>query len=217
MYLNQTQNAVSLALGREWNEAIKVNKELLKTFPDDIDALNRLAKAYFESGDIKRAKTIAAKVLKVNPTDSIASKNLWRWKSLTSGKKSSPSPPQAVNFIEEPGKTKIVSLLNLGDKKVIAKLNAGEEVKIAVHTHRVCVLTFEGKYLGRLPDDLAARLIRLTNSGNLYRVFLKCLEADNIKVFIRESLRAKKMTKVLSFPPETAHDSEPLTKAPANF
>lgn len=211
------QKAVALALNGEWEEAIKVNKELLKTYPDDVEALNRLARAYFESGNIKRAKSILAKVLKDNPTDPIATKNLLRWKSLAVAKKSCRMNNQAANFIEEPGKTKLVSLLNLGDKKTIAKLNAGDEVALTTHAHRVCVLTLDGKYLGRLPDDLAARLIRLTKAGNLYQVYLKSLEAASVKVFIRETFRAKKMARVQSFPPDLIRNLEPATEVPAHF
>lgn len=214
---NLAQKAVSLALEGQWEEAIKVNKELLKAYPDDVETLNRLAKAYFESGNIKRARSISAKVLKFNPTDPIANKNLSRWKSLTGVKKSCRTNHQAANFIEEPGKTKLVSLLNLGDKKVIAKLNAGDEVRLTTHAHRVCVLTLDGKYLGRLPDDLAARLIRLTKSGNTYQVFLKSLEPESIKVFIREIFKAKKMARVQSFPPEVIRDLEPADEVPTHF
>jgi len=214
---NLAQKAVSLALEGQWEEAIKVNKELLKACPDDVETLNRLAKAYFESGNIKRAKSISANVLKFNPADPIANKNLSRWKSLTGVKKSCRTSHPAANFIEEPGKTKLVSLLNLGDKKVIAKLNAGDKVIITTHAHRVCVLTLDGKYLGRLPDDLAARLIRLTKYGNTYQVFLKSLEPESIRVFIREIFKAKKMARVQSFPPDVIRDLEPADEVPPHF
>jgi len=217
MDVNLAQKAVSLALAGQWEEAIKVNKELLKTSPDDTDTLNRLAKAYFETGNIKKARLISTKVLKFNPSDPIANKNLSRWKSLTSAKKAPPISQGVANFIEEAGKTKLVSLVNLGDKRVIAKLDAGDEVKLTTHAHRVCVLTLDGKYLGRLPDDLAARLIHLTKSGNLYRVFLKSLETRSVKVFIRETFRAKKMARVLSFPLEVGRDLKSSAEVPPNF
>lgn len=202
------QKAVSHALKGEWEEAIKTNKDILKNFPDDTDTLNRLAKAYFESGNIKKAKSVSAKVLKFNPSDSIANKNLVRWKTLTSAKRPPEAHNQSINFIEESGKTKLVPLLNLGDKRVIAKLNAGDEIKMTTHAHRVCVLTPEGKYLGRLPDDLAVRLIRLTKAGNTYRVHIKSLEPFCVKVFIRETSKAKKLARIQSFPPDAVRNLE---------
>lgn len=102
-------------------------------------------------------------------------------------------------ILEEPGKTKIISLINLGDSKLIAELDSGDEVKLDSHSHRMAVNTFDGKYMGRLPDDISARLKMLISSGNEYKVYVKCTEANDLKVFIKE---IKNKSDVPSFPIE---------------
>ncbi len=197
---NLAQKAVLLALKGDWKEALRVNKESLKENPSDTETLNRLAKAYFESGDIIKAKSTCQKILRLDPIDSIACKNLAKWKGIKGKITPDPKPSQTASFIEEAGKTKLVPLLNLGDSRVISKLNACDEVKIAAHAHKVSLTTLDGKYVGRLPDDLASRLRHLISAGNTYQVIVKSIDQKVVKVFIKEIQRSKKMQNVPSFP-----------------
>lgn len=196
------QKAVASALSGDWNTAVKLNKTLLKKDPKNTETLNRLAKAYFESNEIKKAKTTLQKILKIDQFNQIACKNLNKWKTLRTVKTKSARKCSVNNFIEEPGKTRIVSLLYPGDTKTIGKLNAGDEVRLMPHAHRVSTITDEGKYIGRLPDDLAARLRRLIKLGNTYQVLIKSLDPKSVKVFIRETQRSAKCLKTPSFPAE---------------
>ncbi len=197
---NLAQKSISLALEGSWKEAIKTNKEILKENPSDTETLNRLAKAYFESGDIIKAKSICQKVLRIAPIDSIASKNLAKWKGIKGKITPGNLPSQTASFIEEAGRTKLVPLLNLGDSRIITKLNACDEVKLAAHAHKVSLTTLDNKYVGRLPDDLASRLRHLISAGNTYQVIIKSIDQKGIKVFIKELQRSKKMQSVPSFP-----------------
>lgn len=193
------QQAVSAALSGNWKEATKLNAEILKDSPKDIDALNRLARAYAEAGHFKKAKEVCGKALRIDPFNSIANKALAKWKGLTlSGSQTTPTI-SSEEFLEEPGKTKIISLIHLGDAKLIAKLDSGDEVRLDTHSHRVAVNTLDGKYIGRLPDDISARLRMLISSGNEYKVFIKCTGPNDIKVFIKE---VKNLSNVPSFPTE---------------
>lgn len=194
------QKSISLALEGLWKEAIKVNKEILTDNPTDTETLNRLAKAYFESGDVIKAKSTCQKILKIDPIDSIASKNLAKWKGIKGKITPGCQPSQTASFIEEAGKTKLVPLLNLGDSRIIAKLNACDEIKLATHAHKVSLTTLDGRYVGRLPDDLASRLRHLISAGNLYQVIIKSIDQKGIRVFIKEIQRSKKMQSVPSFP-----------------
>ncbi|OGM21081.1 hypothetical protein A2714_01995 [Candidatus Woesebacteria bacterium RIFCSPHIGHO2_01_FULL_38_9] len=196
------QKAISSALSGNWQEAIEANLQILKDNPNDIDALNRLARSYAESGNFKKAKATAQEVLKIDPFNSIATKSIEKWKRL---KKQDVHPsyismPQT--FLEEPGKTKIVSLLYLGSPKAIAELDSGDEVLLNTHSHRVSVNIQDGKYIGRLPDDLSARLRKLIQLGNEYKVFVKSCQTQDVKVFIQEVKRAKNLSDVPSFSPE---------------
>lgn len=194
------QKSIALALIGNWKEAIKVNKEILKESPADTDTLNRLAKAYFESGNSAKAKNVCQKIIKIDPINSIAVKNLAKWKGIKEKCPSETKPSSTASFIEESGRTKLVSLLNLGDAKIIGNLNICDEVKLAAHTHRVSLTTVDGKYIGRLPDDLALRLRGLISLGNIYQVFIKSIDQKGIKVFIKEIQKSKKTKNTPSFP-----------------
>jgi len=61
------QKAIDLALSGKWSEAVQANIEILKENPKDIDALNRAARAYAETGNVELARKTAAKVLKIDP------------------------------------------------------------------------------------------------------------------------------------------------------
>src|SRR3990172_299453 len=213
------QKAVSLALSGNWEEALLVNKKILQDDLKDVDALNRQARAYAELGKLSKAKACAKKVLKIDPFNTISLKSLEKWKELKRGEalKSTPTSPQT--FLEEPGKTKILSLIHLGDYKVIAKLDSGDEITLNTRSHRISALSNDGKYVGRLPDDLSARLKKLIKLGNEYLAFIKFANAKEVRVFIRETKRARKLADIPSFstekieyvsftPPELVHKKE---------
>ena len=219
MDIDLAQKAISAALDANWKEAERLNQEILRESPEDVDALNRLSRTMAELGDIKKAKKIAEKALKLDPFNTIASRSLSKWKGLRSSRNAASVISQPDAFLEEPGKTKMLSLLHLGDAKVIAKLDAGDEVKLTPHNHRVSVVTQEGKYIGRLPDDISARLRKFISLGNRYQTFIKSIGPDDVKVFIREEERAQKLSDTPSFlsekidyisftPPELVHKKE---------
>ena len=186
MDIDLAQQAIAYALEGNWKSAVEVNRNILKENPQDIDALNRIARAYAELGDFTRARKYVEKVLKIDPINSIALRAKDKWKELKIGESVPSTPTEAESFIEEPGKTKITPLINLGDSKRLAKLDTGDVVKFNPHGHRVSVISCEGKYIGRLPDDLGAKLKYLMKMGNEYKVIIKCNEPNCIKVFIKE-------------------------------
>ena len=73
--------AIQTALQGNWNEAIVLNKSLVKENPEDIDALNRLALAYTIIGKLKEAKSAYQKVVNIDPLNSIALRNLKKLKA----------------------------------------------------------------------------------------------------------------------------------------
>jgi len=202
MDTSPAQMAVNLALSGNWKEAIKINLEILHENPDDTEALCRLARAYSEIGKITQAREATKKVLEIDPVNPIALKFQQKLKSAKNGVNSYSAQTSPESFLEEPGKTKIVKLLNLGEKNVYSDLDPGEEVKLSSYSHKVSISTKDGKYMGRLPDDIAARLKNLIKEGNKYQVLIKSIEPGNIMVFIRETERGPKVANVASFSPE---------------
>lgn len=215
------QKAVTQAITGNWETALEINKQILKENPKDVDALNRLARAYAELGQLQKARSTAKKVLKIDTFNTIATKSLKKWRGLKRGDTLASGPSSAQAFLEEPGKTKIVSLIHLGDAKLIAKLDSGDTVRLNPLSHRVSILTQDGKYIGRLADDLSARLKQLMSFGNEYQAYIKSSDAEEVRIFIRESKRSKKLADIPSFstekidyvsftPPELVHKKEAI-------
>ncbi len=198
--------AISAALAGNWEEALKINQAILSQQPDNLSALNRLAKAHLELGQITKARSAAKKVLAKDPKNKIATKTLEKTTKSTktttikNTKKGTHQDPQA--FLEEPGKTRLVNLINLGDKRVLANLDSGDEVALVAHKRRVSINNLDGNYVGRLPDDLAAHLRKLIRFGNEYSALIKSLENHKVQIFIREVKRGEKVKQVASFPTE---------------
>lgn len=205
------QTAISFALAGKWDEAVSINKKILKGNSKDLDALNRLAHAYSELGDIIKAKKIAKSVIKIDPLNTIAIKSLNKWKGAKSNSNFLGSETHlAHDFLEEPGKTKVVGLIRLGDKTLIANIDPGNEIALVCHPHKVSVTLASGKYIGSLPDDLANRLKKLVKGGNIYQTLVKSVELDKVTVFIKEISRGEKFKDIPSFSPTDTADDEPV-------
>ena len=132
---NLHQEAIRAALNNNWAEAVSLNQTILKQNPKEIETLNRLARAYLESGLIGKAKSTYKQVLTLDPYNAIASKNIEKLAALSkkdlervakaNGNVS--SPLSADLFLEEPGRTKVLELEDLAMSRVIATLVAGAE------------------------------------------------------------------------------------------
>ncbi|AKM83425.1 hypothetical protein A2422_00965 [Candidatus Woesebacteria bacterium RIFOXYC1_FULL_31_51] len=200
---NLTRKAINLALRCQWKEAIKINKLIIKEDGSDTEALNRLARAYLETGEITKAKGVSKKVLKIEPSNKIAEKSIEKYKRFkTNVDSGSEQNIDASVFLEEVGKTKLTNLINLGSPKNISKLYSGDEVKLLTHSHRATITTLDDTYVGRLPDDISARIRLLVKGGNSYKVFIKSVCSSNIKVFIKEVKKGKEFENCMSFPLE---------------
>ena len=150
-----TNQAIQTALQGNWQEAIAMNKTLLAEDPQNIDALNRLALAYAIVGKIKEAKLAYQKVVKIDPLNPIALRNLKKIKeNKISATPNSTNPEINNKFLEEPGKTKVVELVNIAQPKIVESLRTG--VSLEIYIKRLNLFALEGTlYIGVLPDDLA--------------------------------------------------------------
>jgi tetratricopeptide (TPR) repeat protein len=68
--------AVELALMGHWDEAVQTNLQILELFPDDVQARNRLGRAYRELGRYEEAAEAYEQNLKQQPSNAIARKKL---------------------------------------------------------------------------------------------------------------------------------------------
>ncbi len=202
MYDSLARRAILAALANNWQTALETNLFILSEEPDDVDALNRAAHAHMQLGDLDNAVQMAERVLSIDPLNSIADKCLTKCTLLASDHGISINKSVRVSdvFLEIPGRTKIVSLINLCESVVLAQLDAGDNVQLMPKTRKVAVTTPNEIYIGRLPDDLATRIIYFIKNGNVYETYIKSVSGSEVKVFIKETKRSDSLDKTPSFP-----------------
>lgn len=186
----QKQQAIQATLEGNWELAITINEELLKENPSDIETLNRLAFAYTVVGKTTHAKNAYQKVLEIDIFNPIAIKNLKRLGSPTAPGATTSHQFVTNMFLEESGKTKIVTLLNTAPMKIIQSLQVGQQVQMCIKRLKIFVLDENNQYIGMLPDNIGSRLIKFLNGGNTYEVYIKSIEGHSVSIFIREKKRS---------------------------
>ncbi|MEX2007675.1 MAG: hypothetical protein WD992_02790 [Candidatus Levyibacteriota bacterium] len=194
----QTQ-AVNSALTGDWQHAVVLNKNLIKENPQDIDALSRLAFAFSILGRAKEAKLTYQKVLRIDPLNSIAQRNIKKVPNGSFKAGISGNGYKLSNiFLEEPGKTKIVELLNIAPSEVVNNLQTGQALNLVVKRLKIFVL-LEKQYVGMLPDDIGKRLIKFIEGGNTYEAYTKSTNGKTLIIFIKETKRSRKFKDQPSF------------------
>jgi tetratricopeptide (TPR) repeat protein len=190
--------AIQTALVGDWTKAVSLNEEILKENPEDIDTLNRLGFAYASLGNSKEAKNIYQKVLTLDNQNPIALRNLKRL-SGNASKQNGTTIRMNNIFIEEPGKTKVIDLINVAEQKIISLLRSGELLTIQVKRMKIFILDNQKQYIGMLPDDIGKRLISFIEGGNEYEAYVKTISNHKVTVFVRETKRSPKFKFLSSF------------------
>lgn len=215
--------AINAALTGNWKEAVRLNLQILKNEPKNVEALNRLARAYFQTGFKTKSAETYKKVLRIDKFNTIAIKNLnlVTNSKIERGGHQTSIASSAPMFLEEPGVTRTLTLTRPSEPKVLSRMHPGDPIKIAPRQHCVAVTTMSGHNLGRLPEDLAARMQQFIKAGSTFTAWVRSVEPANLKIFIRENSRASKfkdtppfpMTEKLTYaaftPPELVHSEKP--------
>ncbi len=183
--MDLAHEAIQAALSQNWERAVELNQKIVAQDEQDIGALLRLAHAYFERGETKSSTDLAHKALAIDPDNILAQKCIERCnvgKNDTSG--SSTRRTNLKAFLEIPGKTRLVHLVNLGEPKILTTLCSGEPVNLEVNAHRVSVETTNGEHVGRLPDDVAAKMT--ANKRLTFWAAIKYAEPSSVSIVIHE-------------------------------
>lgn len=209
--------AIEAASASDWSEAAKINQKIVTVATEDVEALNRLARAQVCCGLVKKAVKTYKKTLEIDPYNIIAKKNFEKISKLEksnvnghSNGKTNGNLTTEVNtinqnqklsdiFLFEPGKTKIISLLNLAAPYVLASLNCADKVAFNLKKHGICITTIDDIYVGALPDDFAHKLLSFIEGGNKYEAYVKYSTTKNLTIFIREVYRSAKFVNQPSF------------------
>jgi len=199
-----SDQAVKLAVNSRWGDAANLNRDYIKTFGEDAESLNRLGKALSEVGQITEARASYARAIEIDPTNSIARRNLDRLAGMkdTSAAASSPSQVDTRLFVEETG-TATVAKLQATDGAGKAGLDAGDLVELQVQGNAVNVLSSSGDYVGMVEPRVGLRLSKMMASGNVYAAAM-VTTAGEMKVMIRETFQHPSMIGKVSFPQSRA-------------
>ncbi len=204
IWRGRIQEAIKMATENRWQEAIAANQGIIEVFPADVDAYNRLGRAYMELGDYKKAKDAYSKALELSPSNIIARKNLDRLALLKGVKVASVKREKAKpsDFIADVGKYGIVNLLEPAPQPILLKLAPGEKVFLDTRNQDTVVKNDRGEYLGVIEPEHGLRLAKLLNGGNKYIAAIVSLDHDHsrVKVIIRETFQHPSQAGKLSFP-----------------
>lgn len=197
--------AIKYALENNWKLAVQANEELLVENPNSIESLNRLGFALIKLGKYKKAKEAYKRVLAIDKTNPIATKNLKKLEMMSKQKVGKSEEPVQIGmnlqdmFIEEAGKTRTVDLKNLADKKSLSILQPGDKVNLVIKRSKIFIQDGRKKYIGMLPDSVSSRLIKFMKGGNEYSAFIKASDEKNIAVFLKEIKKMKRFQNQPSF------------------
>lgn len=208
-----SQEAVALAREGRWREAVEANKRLIESFPNNVDAYNRLGKAHMELGEYSLAREAYEKAIELDPYNTIAKKNLNRLSHLGDTAVSSGSGFHKVEpqqFIEEVGKTGIVNLSRLASPAILGKTVAGEVVSLKIEGSNLIVENSLGEYLGQIESKEGQRLIKLMEGGNKYEGAIISSTEEAVTVIIREVYQHPTQAGRHSFPPKRAPEVRSL-------
>lgn len=196
--------AIDAALQCDWERAIDYNTAILRQEPNNLQALNRLARAYLEIGNKEQAQELCHKVLEIDRYNPVALKNL----QLIPQKQITTKQIANEDFIEKPGETLLVSLIKLTNKDVLNQLYSRQPVELKINQGRlISVYSLANQRLGALPDDLSFRLKNLIKKGFRYQACIKSAQSNKLTIFIRETKRPKKYQSSPSFSDHFQHKS----------
>ncbi len=208
----RSKNAIALAMQGRWREAVAANREIIESFPSDVDAYNRLGKAYIELGEYSLAKEAYTRAIELDAYNIIAQKNLRRLAYLGEAAVSLEADSDKAkpeHFIEETGKAGVVSLYRLAPQGVLAKIVAGDRVYLRINDSSLTVENVRGEYLGQVEPRHAQRLIKLMAGGNQYAAAIVSSAEDRVSVIIREIYQDPSQVGQLSFPPKGGEGLRP--------
>ncbi len=210
-----SQEAISLAMQSRWQEAVAVNQGIIELFPTDIDAYNRLGRAFMELGEFAKAKESYGRATELDPGNAIAHKNLQRLAFLPASKGKLKEEKREVSpdiFIGEMGKAGVVNLQNLAPREVLARMAAGNPIYLKVKGQQLVAENEEEEYLGLVEPPHGFRLARLIEGGNRYTAAVVNTSNDGTKIIIREVFQHPSQLGRPSFPVKAVEGFQPHVK-----
>lgn len=158
-----------------------------------------------ELGKINLTKKYYSAVLKIDPYNPIALKNLKIIKSfkpngiIITPLQNGHSRLSPSLFLQEPGKTKMVNLLKVAEPQKLSQAYCGMKVEMAIKNRKITIIDENSNYLGVIPDDVSYHLQRLIRGGNKFESFIKSIRVNGLSILIKETYRSKRFKNQPSF------------------
>jgi len=198
-----SDQATAAALDADWPRALELNQKILETSADDVEARNRLGRAYIELGKLEEAKAAFTEVLKSEPYNSIAIRNQTRVIALIEHRAKpnvTSTRTQPRLFIEDMGKTGILRVINPAPQHVLAKYSPGAEFELREPEGLLALHARDGELVGFLEPKVGRRLIDLLRTGNQYVAAIVSTDPQNPRIAIREISQSPENASRISFP-----------------
>ena len=210
------QQAIDAAINLNWNVAIDLNNKIIKEDKKNIASYLRQGFAYLQLKKISEAKKYYLKAIKLQPKNHVALENLERIKAIE-GRASSHFKKEKTQlnptlFLEMPGRTKTVALVNLGQKKDIATVSVGQEVFLKAKSRKVEVRTRSGVYIGCFPDDLSRRLLYFMKAKSEYVAYVQESSITRVVIFLKEEAKGVRVKHLTSFPSNIQSNLDDITE-----
>ena len=205
----QTDAAIACALAQDWGKAVEANRAVLQIAPNNIEALNRLAKALLELGELAEARDAVDGALQIDSANTIARRNRDRLEHVAGAAKSS-APRKVISahlLMSETGKSTIATLIDATDRTAVGHLSSGEALTLSREANRLLVHSSRGEPVGRVHPRLAQRIFSLMDAGNQYEAaFLRDHPKEGVQVIIGEVYQHPSQEGRPSFPSSSASD-----------
>jgi hypothetical protein len=208
----RTDAAIAAALARDWNTAVQQNEEILGDDPDNLEAANRLGKALTELGKTEDAIAAYGRALEIDPSNSIAKKNIQRLEEAASNASTAaPAARRKKGSGRATGAAATTSLIESSDRaaefviqrpndEALESISSGDTAQIEPHTRGIAVKSDDGELLGFLEPRAGLRLKRMIEGGNRYEVIVRSAHSDRgTIVLIRETHRDPSLVGQASF------------------
>lgn len=192
------QEAINAAKNSDWAKAILINQEIIERYGEEPETMNRLGLAYIKNNQVSEAKKTFKRILEIDKSNIIANKHLDKIKNNESSVDIIFN--QDNDFIEEPGKSKIVTLHRLAGKDQLKKLKVGQVCFLQLKNRYISIVDENDRHIGALPEDISFRLSKLISNGNEYRCVVYKVNEKQCLIQVKETFRSKKNEQIVSFP-----------------
>ncbi len=199
---DKIKTAVLQAMQGKWKDAIKLNQEIISENPNDVDAYNRLGKAFSEIGEIKKSKNAFGKALELSPQNVIAKKNLARINLMvdTKTKPKNALPSNLIVSVEKSTITTTTSLVNIASSETLLTLSGGQKLEIITDKDILKINNDSGQYIGQIEPKIGLRLSKLIKGGNKYDVTVISVTQEEVIALIKEIFKHPSQANIISFP-----------------